>query len=101
MRRRVGEPCAVEEDAQLVSRAEVLDGPEFVERVAGAELGGLGDGDGARLREVLVAAARESRADQLWSDLPVRRGDREELRPEDPLRGAALVGVDVGRLGAD
>ena len=68
---------------------------DLVGRVAGAELGGLGDRDDLRLRAVLVAAAPGLPVDQLGGELAVRGGHGEQLEPADPLRRAALVDVDV------
>jgi hypothetical protein len=81
--------------------AEVTDLPEFLQRVAGAEFGRLGDGHDTRPGPVVVAAATELFGDQFWRDLAVGRGDLEELGAEHSFCRAALVGVDVRRVGAD
>src|SRR6185437_1522454 len=101
VRRRVGEPCAVKEHAQPVRRAEVLDRPQLFERVARAELRGLGDGDNPRLGEVLVSPAGQPAGDQVRGELSAGSGHGEELGPEYALGSAALVGIDVRGLGAD
>ena len=70
-------------------------------RVAGAELGGLGDGDGQRLGAVLVAPAPGLPVDQLGGQLAVGGGDLQQLDAADPLRRAVFVHVDVRRRRAD
>ena len=66
-------------------------------RVHGAELGGLGDGNGRRLHVVLVADAHHGLADLLWRELAVRGGHVHQLGAGEALRRAALVHVDVRR----
>ena len=99
--RRVGEAGAVHVDAQVVGRAEVMDLPQLRQRVAGADLGRLGDRHHAWLGEMLVAAPRQAAGDQLGCELAARRGHGQQLGPEDALGRPALVGVDVRRLRAD
>ena len=72
MRGGVREPSAVEVDAQVVRVAELLDRAQLGEGVAGAELGGLGNRDDARLGEVLVATAGQAAGDEVGGDLAVR-----------------------------
>ena len=79
----------------------VADRRDLLGRVAGAQLGGLGDRDDLRLRPVLVVEAVRLPVDQLGGELAVRGGHGEQLQPADPLGGAALVHVDVRGLGAD
>src|SRR5690606_17589890 len=77
------------------------DGPDLVRGVHRAQLGGLGYGDHLRHRAVLVVPAVRLPVDQLGGELAVRGRHGEQLDAADPLRGAALVHVDVGALGAD
>src|SRR5690606_14329264 len=58
-------------------------------------------GDHLRHRAVLVVPAVRLPVDQLGGELAVRGRHGEQLDAADPLRGAALVHVDVGALGAD
>ena len=73
----------------------------FLRGVAGAQFGGLGDGDGQRLCAVLVAPAPCLLVDQFRSQLSVRGGDLQELDAADAFRRTVFVHVDVGGGGAD
>ena len=98
---RVGQPRPVQVQAEVAGVAEVGDLPQLGERVAGAELGRLGEGDHAGLGPVVVTPPGQLLRDELRRDLPVRCRHREELGADQLLRRAALVGVDVRGLGAD
>ena len=82
--------CAVSASAR--SSAGVYTVPSSVDWEIGDDLG---------LDVVLVAEADEPRAQQLRRQLAVRRRHVDQLGAGDALRGAALVDVDVRRLGAD
>ncbi len=98
----VGEAGAVHVEAEAELAADGGDGADLVEGVDLAGLGGLGDGDDAGLGEVDVAAAGGDGADGVGGELAVGGGGDEELGAVgEELGGAALVGLDVGAVGAD
>ena len=74
---------------------------DLVDCVAGPDLCGLGDRDDPGLHVMLVTRAAGGRCRQLGAELAVRGVHRQQLRTEEPLRGAALVHVDVGTGRAD
>jgi hypothetical protein len=100
-RRGVGQAGTVHVDEQPVVPAELAEPPQFVQGVAGAHLSGLGDGDRPGLDPVLVPATAQAGGDQFRRELAVGGGHGQQLAAGDPLRGPALVHVEVGALGAD
>ena len=97
----VGQPRTVEVEAQTASVGPLREGRDLVDRVARAELGGLGDRHHLRLYVVLVADAGHRGLGQVGGELPVGRVDAEQLAPDGALGRAALVVVDVRARGAD
>ena len=79
----------------------VGDGPDLLHRVERAELGRLGDRDGARLRAVHVAEAPGLGVDEVRGQLAVRRRDGPQLDPRAVLGCTALVDVDMRRRGTE
>ena len=67
----------------------------LVDRIAGAELGALGERYHPRLDTVLVVDAHHRLLNQLRGQLAIRCGDGDELAPEKPLGSPAFVDVDV------
>ena len=70
---RVRQPGAVHVELHALGMDVVGDGADLVRRVAGAQFGGLGDGDGQRLGAVLVAPAPGFPVNQLGGQLAVGR----------------------------
>src|SRR5215469_4251075 len=97
----VGDPCAVDGGEHVVVLGEGPELTQLVQRVAGAELGRLGELNDARLHAMLIAAASQPGCYQLGSQLAVRGRYREQLAPEYALCRSALVDIQVRRLGAD
>ena len=79
---------------------QVGQSPDLLQRVEGAELGGLRDADGAGLGVMLKAEAVKPGFYQFGCELAVRCRHREQAAACNALRRAALVDVDVCRLGA-
>jgi hypothetical protein len=99
-RRRVGDARSVHVQLHAERVHVVGDGPDLVDRVGRAELGGLGDRDDERLRPVLVSPAPGLSIDQLRGEFAVGRLDGQELDAGDTLGSPGLIGVDVRGLGA-
>ncbi len=99
--RGVGQTGPVEVEQHPPSVGPRSDGRQLVRRVAGAELGGLGDGDHPGLHPVLVADAGGGRLQELGGQPAPGGGDADHLAPEEPFRGPALVDVDVGGVGGE
>ncbi len=102
-RRGVGDPCPVDVKEEVAPVGGVGDRPHLLGRVDGAKLGRVGDRGDPGLGGVIVAdpLPGEGRFEQLRGQLPVGGLDRDQLHPGDPLRGAALVDMEVGGGRAD
>ncbi|MNC26131.1 hypothetical protein D3C75_742520 [compost metagenome] len=75
---------------------------QLVGSIDGAHLGGLGNGHHPWLGVVDVLALQRHFADRLWCQLAVDAGRGQQLGAVgEELRRTALVGFDVGGLGAD
>ena len=97
----VGEPGAIGVQPQPLRPAELAQGPQLLQRVAGAALGHLGDRDRPGLRPVHVAPVTQPARDQGGCQLPVRGGHRQQLAAQHPLGRPALVHVEVRALRED
>ena len=80
---------------------ELGQGADLVRRIDGAELGGLRNRDDARLGGVLIADPGDPLRCQVGGELAVGSLNRQQLDAGDPLRGSALVDVQVCGGGAD
>ncbi len=98
----VGEACAIHVQVQPQLLAGGADRLELVGVVHRAHFGGLGDGHHAWLGVVDVLALEGHLADRLGGQLAVDAAGGEQLGAVGKeLRRTALVGFDVGGLGAD
>src|SRR6185437_6850253 len=98
----VGETGAVHMQRKAVPAAGLRYGAEFVDRVHGAHLSGLRDGDDAWLGIVDVLALGGQFADGLGSDLAVDRlRDKKLGTVGEKLRSATLVRLNVRSVRAD
>ncbi|MCY1420814.1 hypothetical protein D9M71_364490 [compost metagenome] len=99
----VGEARAVHVQVQPEFATGLADRAQLIRAVDGADLGGLGDGDHPRLGIVDVLALEGDLADRLRGQLALLVGTRQQQLGAvgEEFRRAALVGLDVGGLGAD
>lgn len=88
-------------EVEIAFVREICEGSDFVRLVDGAEFRRLRDRNDLWLDMVLVADAVISVADELDREFAVRRWERDEFGSCEFFRGATLVGIDVGHLGAD
>jgi hypothetical protein len=98
---RVAQPRAVHVQVQATRVRQVRQRTHLGNRVDGPELGRLRDRHDPRLNRVLIADARDQALGALDRELSVRVPRREQLDARYHLGRAALVDVQVRRVGAD
>ena len=97
----VGQTSSVHVHQQPVGMGFVRQGAHFLGRVDGALFRGLSDGQQMRGAVVTIFEVGQIRVQGLGGNFTVHRRHGQQFGAHAPLGRAALVGVDMGHIGAD
>ena len=98
---RVGNAGTIKMQIHAERVDEVGDGADLLAGVGRAEFRALGDIDGFGLRMVLEAPVGEVRADELWRQLAIGRGNGHQRCTCHEGGRTALINSDVGSFSAE